>query len=84
VDIVAPDGDGAHTFKSPRRPMFVATAAEETPVASTGNRSVSCKSGSPDVLESWRQHHAQARQVGACIEGDPVWLHVSAPNHHRR
>ncbi len=81
VDIVGTGGDGAHTFNISTATMFVATAAGAT-VAKHGNRSVSSKSGSADVLESLGANiMLKPEQVGACIEAIGCGF-MFAPNHH--
>jgi len=81
VDVVGTGGDGAHTFNISTCSMFVAAAAGAQ-IAKHGNRSVSSKTGSADVLEA----------LGANIMLTPAQVAESvlqtgigfmfAPNHH--
>ncbi|MDP2823259.1 MAG: anthranilate phosphoribosyltransferase [Sulfuritalea sp.] len=81
VDIVGTGGDGAHTFNISTASMFVAAAAGAT-VAKHGNRSVSSKSGSADVLEALgAKISLSPQQVGECIETIGCGF-MFAPNHH--
>lgn len=81
VDIVGTGGDGANLFNVSTASALVAAAAGAQ-VAKHGNRGVSTKSGSSDLLEqagiSLSLTPDQARQ---CIENEGVGF-LFAPNHH--
>lgn len=81
VDVVGTGGDSAHTFNISTTAMFVAAGAGAK-VAKHGNRSVSSKSGSADLLESLGVCiDLQAPEVAQCI--DQIGLgFMFAPNHH--
>lgn len=81
VDIVGTGGDGAHTFNISTASMFVAAAAGAK-VAKHGNRSVSSKSGSADVLEALGACiELQPEQVATCIDACGIGF-MYAPVHH--
>ena len=82
VDIVGTGGDGANLFNVSTAASFVVAAAGGI-VAKHGNRSVSSKSGSADVLESLKIGiNLNPEQVAECI--DKVGLgFMFAPMHHK-
>ncbi|MEY4523852.1 MAG: Anthranilate phosphoribosyltransferase [Pseudomonadota bacterium] len=81
VDVVGTGGDGAHTFNISTAAMFVAAAAGAK-IAKHGNRSVSSKSGSADILESLGvKLSLSPEQVAQCISDVGAGF-MFAPNHH--
>ena len=81
LDIVGTGGDGSHTFNISTCAMFVAAAAGAK-VSKHGNRSVSSKSGSADVMESLGINiNLSPEAIAQCIKQVGVGF-MFAPNHH--
>lgn len=81
VDIVGTGGDGANLFNVSSASSFVVAAAGGH-VAKHGNRSVSSKSGSADLLESAGINlNLSPEQVARCIKEVGVGF-MFAVNHH--
>ena len=81
VDVVGTGGDAAHTFNISSAATFVCAAAGAR-VAKHGNRAVSSKSGSADVMEALGVNiNLTPEQVGRCIDEVGVGF-MFAPNHH--
>jgi anthranilate phosphoribosyltransferase len=81
LDIVGTGGDASQTFNISTASMFVVAAAGAR-VAKHGNRSVSSKSGSADVLEALGANiMLSPGEVSRCIDEVGVGF-MFAPSHH--
>ncbi len=81
VDIVGTGGDGQNLFNVSTASAFVIAAAGAT-IAKHGNRGVSTKSGSSDLLEQAGIHlNLNMQQTERCIRDMGIGF-LFAPNHH--
>lgn len=81
IDIVGTGGDGSHTFNISTCSMFVAAAAGAR-ICKHGNRSVSSKSGSADVIEALGGRlDLKPNAIAQSIDQSGIGF-MFAPNHH--
>ncbi len=81
VDVVGTGGDGIHTFNISTASM-IAAASCGAKVAKHGNRGVSSKSGSADVLEAFGVNlQLSPENIAKCIDSIGLGF-MFAPHHH--
>jgi anthranilate phosphoribosyltransferase len=81
LDVVGTGGDGSHTFNISTATIFVAAAAGIR-IAKHGNRSISSKSGSADVLDALGVNlELSPEQVAECIDEVGIGF-MFAPRYH--
>lgn len=81
VDMCGTGGDNLGTFNISTCSMFVVAAAGAA-IAKHGNRSITSKAGSADVLEALGANISlRPKQIGNCIDEVGVGF-MFAPNHH--
>ncbi|NLI93159.1 MAG: anthranilate phosphoribosyltransferase [Peptococcaceae bacterium] len=82
LDIVGTGGDGANTFNISTCSAFIVSAAG-VPVAKHGNRSVSSKCGSADVLEALETNiNLSPQAAAACLQQTGLCF-MFAPGYHK-
>ncbi|RNC29820.1 MAG: Anthranilate phosphoribosyltransferase [Candidatus Dichloromethanomonas elyunquensis] len=82
LDIVGTGGDGANTFNISTCSAFIVSAAG-IPVAKHGNRSVSSKCGSADVLEALGTNiNLSPQAAAACLQQTGLCF-MFAPGYHK-